>query len=291
MAPDDVPVADRMHKEMEGCVATLRIPPQMVKDALAHHRRRRRRRRITVAGAAAAIAAVGIAAGSIAASGPSYGPHAQARLTAAYVLAHVRKNLGASAGKSVIEIRGTGPGQLRWVMWSDQGTGQITTESFDSSGRLKTETAVVTAGTSMRVTSVDFAARTWVVQTYTRPVVPSIGQEFKSVPSDGAAFLQEMQSGAAAVEGREVIRGNEAIRLRLTGQANVPGRVTDVWISAATYLPISISISNRDPAWSVAEDIAWLPPTPGNLRHFTVTIPAGFTQARYPVPSASHGEG
>src|SRR5580658_3276367 len=290
MINDDLRVAERLRMGMEGCVTDLRMRPSMISGTLRRHRRRRLRRRAALFGGIVTVAA-GTAAGL--ASAPAvFGAHQVSpsfRLTASYVIARTAHSLGTGTGGSIAEVRGTGPGSLRWIRWYDQTTSRSTIEWFNQSGQLKNEAVLLPQGRTFHVTYINFPQKSWVRYTYSRPIVPSGGQEFRSLPFDRAGFQAAIVAGKAVIVGYQRVDGTDTIELRITAAATAPDRLTYMWIGRATYLPVRISIASTDPHRVVSEDITWLERSQRNLSRFTASIPAGFLQVQHSLPGGSGG--
>jgi hypothetical protein len=57
------------------------------------------------------------------------------------------------------------------------------------------------------------------------------------------------------------------------------GIAIDIWVDAATYLPVRIAVVSPD--ISVTSRYTWLPRTPQNLAPFDLKPPTGFTQRQH----------
>ena len=291
MTPDEFRTAESLHREMAGCVADLKIAPSLISGTVRRLRWRQRRRRAVLITGPVAVACAGLAGVLTTTGGHQPRPVTPAvRLTASYVLTRTTHSLSAGAGTSIAEVQGSGPGSLRWIQWTDEATGRSTIEWFGRDGKLANEATRTPSGRRFEVTYLNFAQKAWVRYTYSQPAEPTVpagGHEFSSLPSDRAGFLAAISSGRAVIAGYGRTGGTDTVELRVSGSG--PRRLTLVWISRATYLPVRIAITSADPRWTVTERISWLQRTAGNLRRFTVSIPRGFTEVRHPLPGDSGG--
>jgi hypothetical protein len=295
MTPEELCQAERLRREMEGCVTGLRIPPSLITGMLRRHTWRKRRKKAALITGPLAVAGVGAGIASLLAAGGVHLPRPVAppvRLTASYVITLTARSLNENTGQAISEVRGTGPGSLRWTQWDDQATRRSDIEWFGPGGELSTEAVTMRSGRKALVTLIDFRQKSWVRYAYvpaSSSSVPSAGREFQSLPSGRAGFQALISSGSAVIAGYQLINGTGAIELRITGQNHGPHRVTRVWINRTTYLPVRISIASTAPRWTVTEDITWLKRTPAILRRFTVSIPPGFSEVRHPLPGSKGG--
>ncbi len=222
MTPDEFRAEERLRREMEGCVTDLRIPPSLISGTLRRHRWRLRRRRtalvagpLAVAGVAAGLA-IALAAGNV---NPPPVVSPPVRLTASYVIIRAVHSLSAGSGQPITEVRGAGPGSLRWIQWTDQATGRRSIEWLGRDGRPANEAVLTSSGSKFQVTYIDFRQKTWTRTSYSQPQVPSApstGHAFQSLPLDRAGFQAAISSGRAVIAGYQRIYGTDTIKLRIT---------------------------------------------------------------------------
>src|SRR5207248_1251977 len=124
------------------------------------------------------------------------------------------------------------------------------------------------------VLTVDYAGRAWWTYRLDQPDVPSDVSWIAM--SDGPDDIRDtLRRLSLHVVGTERLDGQETIHLggpKPTGR----GIAIDIWVDAATYLPVRIAIVSPD--LSVTTRYTWLPRTPENLTAFDLKPPAGFTQ-------------
>ncbi|HEY2549492.1 MAG TPA: hypothetical protein VGI64_02835 [Streptosporangiaceae bacterium] len=186
-----------------------------------------------------------------------------------------------STSRMIVWARG---GQLRQVGLTADGK-----RLFDASST----TSIAPAG--QRLTSgygVDYKARTW-WHTVIRDNVgsaqaPPLSCNLADLPPpvgspvDWTTQVHEaLACGLYRPAGRQRIDGVEAIRLIQARRPAEPGQVPTretVWVSAATYLPVRVTVTWPDGRRDgfITGDFRWLPPTKANLAALRATIPPGF---------------
>ena len=251
---------------------------------------------VLLAAAAAAACVAGVLSG---------GGHAvpvrtsvPARLSADYVVDHVKAAVNASADNAIQYDLGRAPNSQTGVIEN------TATWNYASSGRELTLTQILGAGGSpvlgdlMTTTSdttvtitINYSNRTWSTTTYpwgyTTP--PNTAGPLPQTTVQAADALRDaIKAGSMTDVGPAEVDGQPAIQLV---QGSTKTGEIDMWVDPVTYLPIRTI--ETAPGESVASDQAirddykWLPDTAANLSLLTPAgaVPAGFTQ----VPNAGAG--
>jgi hypothetical protein len=219
-----------------------------------------------------------------------------ARLSADYVVNHVKAAVHAS-GNDVIEYDlGHAPnsqtGELEntatWA-YGNSARRVSLTQDLNAAGRpVLGYLMTVTPGKTVTIT-INYSSRTWTTTTYpfgsaTPANVP--GPRPQSKAQAAAALWDAVKAGSVTVVGPAEVDGQRAIHL-VQGSSRA-GEI-DMWVNPATYLPIrTIDTAPGDSVTSshaIRDDYQWLPDTAVNMRLLTAAgaIPAGFTR----VSSAS----
>jgi hypothetical protein len=251
---------------------------------------------VLLAAAAAAASVAGVVSG---------GGHAvpvrtsvPARVSADYLVDHVKAAVNASAASAIQYDLGRAPNSQTGVIEN------TATWNYANSGREVTLTQILGAGGSpvlgylMTATSdktvtitIDYSRRTWSTKSYpwghaTPPNTP--GPLPQTTVQAANALRDAVNAGSMIDVGAAEVDGQRAIHL-VQGSAKT-GEI-DMWVDPATYLPIRTT--ETAPGESAASDRAirddykWLPDTAANLSLLTPAraVPAGFTQ----VPDAGAG--
>ena len=257
---------------------------------------RRRGGLLLLAAAAAAASIAGVVSGG--GHAVPVRTSAPVRLSADYVVDHVKAAVNASADNAIQYDLGRAPNSQTGVIEN------IATWNYANSGREVTLTQILGAGGSpvlgylMTATSdktvtitINYGNRTWSTTTYpwgyaTPPNTPG---PLPQTPVQAADALRDAISAGSMTDlGPAEVDGQRAIQL-VQGSAKT-GEI-DMWVDTATYLPIRTI--ETAPGESVASDRAirddykWLPDTAANLSLLSPAgaIPAGFTR----VPNAGAG--
>ena len=258
-------------------------------------RARRRGGFALLAGTAAVAAGV---AGAFGAGAFSAGGHAApvrtsvpARLSADYVVNHVKAAVHAS-GSDVIEYdrqqaRNSRTGELEnTATWSYGNSARSVslTQILDADGRpVLGYLMTITPGKTVTIT-INYSSRTWSTTTYpfgsARPA-NAPGPLPQSLAQAAAALWDAVKAGSVTEVGPAEVDGQRAIHLV---QGSSQAGEIDMWVNPATYLPIrTIDTAAGESVTSshaIRDDYQWLPDTAVNMRLLTPTgaIPAGFTQ-------------
>ncbi len=295
---------------MERFTEDIGTPHGLARKAYRH----RQKRRMTARAATAATAATALTAGALAvagvtrAAGPAGGHHGQATQTAAdaYVVTRVEHALAQPAlgndleyartvfqpgttlqavGPAVLQIsHRPGPGSP-WavgyaVHWMYHGAMRMS--ALAPGGQPVFDLSIAATGTAPgRSIMVIYHNKSWWQAPLPRdpgggpgPVACRPGIELGPGPGNGwPAFIRgELKCGGLAVTGRQVVDGIDAIKI--TGARS---GIT-LWVSPSTYLPVRLILGR-----AVRQtDFQWLAPTPANLAHMKVQVPAGFRQVPAP---------
>ena len=142
----------------------------------------------------------------------------------------------------------------------------------------------------MRITTVDYSARTWTSR-------PTRQDAIVSLADDPALLRREVALGLWRVAGHVTIDGRPALELvwkaspaRGAWPVGSPDRSGELrrtlWVDAHTYLPIRQRIrlgsSSSGPFSAITADYRLLPATPANLARLQPVIPKGFTRTHEP---------
>jgi hypothetical protein len=221
-----------------------------------------------------------------------------ARLSADYVVDHVKAAVNARAASAIQYDLGRAPNSQTGVIEN------TATWNYANSGREVTLTQILGAGGSpvlgylMTATSdktvtitIDYSNRTWSTTSYpwgyaTPPNTP--GPLPQTTVQAADALRDAVNAGSMTDVGPAEVDGQRAIHLV---QGSTKTGEIDMWVDPATYLPIrTIETAPGESAASdraIRDDYKWLPDTAANLSLLTPAgaVPAGFTQ----VPDAGAG--
>lgn len=263
MLTEDQVVA-RLHAD----VNDIQAPASLAAVVRRRHKRRTRALLISTAipVAAAAVAVVAVVAA------PNQ-PTAPDVRNAAYVTDHAIAALDA-ASRKVVHIRGAISGQTL-EQWRDPAGSRWRVDELGPDGRLRRAMLVNGPDDGTRtVLTVDYTGRAWWTYRLEQPDVPSDVSWIAM--SDGPDDIRDtLRQFSMHVAGTERVDGHDAVHLsgpKPTGR----GIAIDIWVDAATYLPVRIAIVSPD--MSVTSQYTWLPRTAENLTPFDLKAPAGFTQ-------------
>jgi hypothetical protein len=113
--------------------------------------------------------------------------------------------------------------------------------------------------------------------TWSRTTIHQVPEISDITPGAGmynpADLAREIAQGQWQVMGATRLDGQEAIELRETAKGTI-SPLQYLWVSAQTHLPLFSKDSHGD-----EEYISYLPPTPANLAHLRVPIPAGYSRS------------
>jgi hypothetical protein len=258
----------------------------------ARGRSRRRGGLVLLAGAAAAAAAgvVGVISGG--------GGHAApvpvsvpVRLSADYVVAHVRAAVNASATSDIQYDLGHVPNSQTGVLentatWAYGNSDREVslTQDIGANGKpVLGYLMTVTRDKTVTIT-INYSSRTWSTRTYpwgSARNANTPGPQHATTDQASDALRAAIKAGSMTDGGSAEVDGQRTIHL-VQGSAKT-GEI-NMWVDPATYLPVRTI--DTAPGESVAssrairEDYKWLPDTAENMRPLTPAgaIPAGFTQ-------------
>ncbi len=313
-----------LREGLDRLTAGAEVPPGIVGRARRRHRQRRMAIRTTAAaGLALVIAVAAVVAVGGARRAPRGGGGPVQTVAYVTSRAQQALAAQAAEGQAIEEERISGPGLRfgltvlnmaltfeknptgsavvpgllagvtapRMVAWTYRG--RSLSEGISATGALVFHNTfrTVTTRSGRQVTQVlgaAYPARTrWhtIVRGLSGPA-PSVCQMGLVTPSDSnwrADLSRLLSCGRFRLDGRQRVDGADAIRLVSVPRRSVPAQET-VWVSAATYLPVRVSVTWRPghgPRRVLSYDYRWLPPTTANLAawHAAVRramIPPGF---------------
>lgn len=255
---------------------------------------------LAAAAAAASVAGVVSGGGHAVPAGTSAPVHTgiPARLSADYVVSHVKTAVNASAGSAIQYDLGRAPNSQTGVIentatWEYAGSGQeVTLTQILGAGGSPVLGYLMTATSNKTVTiTINYSSRTWSTTSYPwgYATPPDTAGPLPQTTVQAADALRDaVNAGSMTDAGPAEVDGQRAIHLV---QGSTKAGEIDMWVNPATYLPIRTI--ETAPGESVASDRAirddfkWLPDTAANLSLLTPAgaVPAGFTQ----VPNAGAG--
>jgi hypothetical protein len=224
------------------------------------------------------------AGGPAAGAGPTVNPDLR---TASFVVAKMKA--ATAGGPYVVVETGNAPDSTTGAVvhsksWFLPGGTSSRDEIDDAAGRPVSAVVSTSNGDgTTRVVSVDYAAKTWSVRTYSD--APAGGPApLRQTPAQNADRLRADQlDGRATLVGPATIDGEQTLELR-EGSVSVGQQLT--WVDADTYLPVrEIDTAPGGSATSdstIQTDDQWLPATADNVKLITAAaaIPSGFTEIR-----------
>jgi hypothetical protein len=243
---------------------------------------------VLLAGAAAAASVVGVvsAGGGHAVPARTSVP---VRLSADYVVDHVRAAVKANADSDIQYGVGRAPNSrtgvpentATWVYGNSDREVSLTQDLGVSGRPVLGYLMTVTRDKTVTIT-INYSSRTWTTTTYPwGSAAPANTPGPRPVTADQAsdALRDAVKAGSMTDDGSAEVDGQRAIHL-VQGSAKT-GEI-DMWVDPATYLPIrTIETAAGESAASsgaIREDYKWLPDTAANLRLLTPAgaIPPGF---------------
>jgi hypothetical protein len=266
--------------------------PELLDGALRRHKARRTRGRLLFPGLAVGVAgAVVLSVASVAVPGRSVrtAVHPKAQ-TVAYVVSRAQSAM-AAADADVLRIQTHMPDGWMYTLWFEvRPVLQLRIDVQSPSGPLQD-----TFADGSRVLTVDFRNRIW--WTVQRPrssgsqvtlMLP--GEAMVPLLSAGTGFgglwlptpqnlRHELADGAFRLAGRQASNGARLLHLQGTGASD---RGVNIWVNAASYLPVRSSMlvrvqTGRRLGWMLLSSrLTWLSATRPNLVVLTPRIPAGF---------------
>jgi hypothetical protein len=257
-------VAARLHADVDDIHAPANL-------AAAVRRRHTRRARTLMTMTAVPIAAAAVAVVAVVAA-PTQPTQPNLR-NAAYVADHAVAALDAASDR-VAHIRGA-IGERTLEQWRDPAGSRWRADETGPDGKPRRAMLVTGPDDGTRtVLVVDYAERAWWTYRLDQPEEP--GEVWRHAASDGPVDIQNLLRRLSLhVVGTERVDGQDTVHLggpKPTGE----GIAIDIWVDAATYLPVRIAFVSPD--LSVTSRYTWLPRTPENLAPFDLKSPAGFTQ-------------
>ena len=248
----------------------------------------------TAAAAAASVVGVISAGGGHAAPGRAGVP---VRLSADYVVDHVRAAVNASANSDIQYELGHAPNSrtgvpentATWVYGNSDREVSLTQDLSANGKPVLGYLMTVTRDKTVTIT-INYSSRTWSTRTYPwgsagNANTPGPQHVTKDQASD--ALRAAIKAGSMTDDGSTEVDGQRAIHL-VQGSAKT-GEI-NMWVDPATYLPVrTIDTAPGESMASsraIREDYKWLPDTAANMKPLTPAgaIPAGFTQ----VPDAGN---
>jgi hypothetical protein len=235
-----------------------------------------RRRHTRRARALMAVAVAPVAAATVAVVALTAAPTQPNLRNAAYVTGHTVAALDAASAR-VMHVQGAIGGQTL-EQWRDPAGARWLVDEIGPDGKPRRAMLVTGPDDGARtVRTVDYTGRAWWTYRLEQPAEPSDVSWIATL--DGPDDIQDaLRLWSLHVVGTERVDGRDTVHL---GGAEPTGRgiAIDIWVDAATYLPVRIAIVSPD--LSVTSRYTWLPRTPQNLAPFDLKPPAGFTQRQH----------
>jgi hypothetical protein len=315
-------VEELLTEQMREQAEAVAWRPELLDGALRRHKSRQARRRVVfpalVVGLAGAIAA-SVALAPADRSAPAVRPKAQ---TVAYVVRRTRSAV-AAAGGDVLRVRSLvsdGWSMTAWFYGGDLG--QVRIDSVSPSGVTQdffydpVRTVIVDYRTRTWWTesNVPTKAELQHLRSYLRshpqPRTAEPG-EVRLVPGEviaaeaafggpgallptPATIRNELTDGSLRLEktvtedGRRLLllRGNDEKLLPVPLKPLSGDHTVELWVSAASYLPVRSVVGQGPHAPPLESEFSWLPATTANVAVFTPIMPAGF---RHQAPQCPCG--
>ena len=277
-----IDVEELLAAELHSRANAVTWQPALLDGALRRHRKRELRQRAALAAGAACVAsAVLVASATAALSGQRVLPGQSGVKTVAYVLSRVRSAVG-TARADVLEVRSQLGNGWSYTAWFDPATGKSRVDEQPPAGG-----PVFFYFRWSRTIIVDYQARTYVtghlsapMRQLLLPVTVSWGG-LAALPTP-AVIRRALASGSFRLVGVDTVHGQRLLHYRGTdklpslGPADGGYHTLDIWINAATYLPVK-SVTGVGPYTPrMRSTFTWLPATRQNLAVFTPQIPTGF---------------
>jgi hypothetical protein len=282
-------LADELHRRADA--VTWR--PALLDNVLKRHRERALRRRATTSAAVmgVAIAVLAVSVSAIASSHPIR-PARPTVQTVAYVVGRTRSAVSA-VGADILEVHSRLSNGWSYSAWLEPAAGDSRVDMLPPAGA---GGALFYYSDRLRAVLVNYQTKTYstasligpglgvardLMQLSVFPVSVSWGNFGPGLPTP-AVIRQELASRSFRLVGTETVNGQRLLHLR--GASTLPplgprgwGYDTlDIWISSATYLPVS-SVTGLGPyAPRVYSTFKWLRPTRQNRAVFAPEIPSGF---------------
>jgi hypothetical protein len=248
--------------------------------------------RLTVAGA---LAAVAVLAAGLAGAGPlgpvsgrpgTAAPSARS-LPAIENAAYVTARMNASASgitTDVVQVQTTSGDGYTQDDWYGPRNNPVRLRTYGPGGRLLYD---ITETTHL-ITVVDYAGHDWWTYPNTPSALPAAtacgvpgcvivkpGTRGRNgIPFPPTLIKSLIQQGTYRVRQTGFVHGQRAVELTASRPG---GLVVQLWVSAATFLPLRLSSTDGYPGSDLRSDTYYLAPTPANLAGFRLTMPAGFT--------------
>jgi hypothetical protein len=265
-------VAVRLHAGVDDIHAPANL-------AAAVRRRHTRRTRALIGMTAVPVVAAAVAAVALVAA-PTR-PNQPNLRNAAYVAGHAVAALEGAADR-MAHIRGTVTAQgidgQTLEQWRDPAGSRWRVDAIGSDGRPRRAMLVAGPDDGTRtVLTVDYAERAWWTYHLEQPDTPS-DVSWISMFDDPDDIRDALRLWSLHLVGNERVDGQDTVHLggpKPTGR----GIAIDIWVDAATYLPVRITVVSPD--LSIVSRYTWLARTPQNLAPFELKAPAGFTQRQH----------
>lgn len=282
-------LTEQMHREADA--AAWR--PELLNGALRRRKIRRARGRVLIPAMAVGVAAAVVASVALADAGrvapARIAPKVQ---TVAYVVNRAKSAITA-ADEDVLEVQTRAASGWSYTLWFEvRPVLQLRVDVANTSGWSEEVFA-----DGFRITTLDFQNHTWwAVQlpSGARPkhailMVP--GEAMVPLMTVGSGLggalalptpqnlRRELADGKFRLAGQETIDGTRVLHLQ---GASPSDRSVNIWVNAASYLPVRSSelirsqTGNRLGWLRLNSRLTWLPATVANLAQLRPGIPAGF---------------
>jgi len=268
-------VAARLHADVDD----IQAPANLATVVRRRHTRRARAlmTMTAVPVAAAVVAAVALAAAPNQPNQPNQSTRPNLQ-NAAYVTDQAVAALDAASGK-VMQLRGAisekTTGSKTLEQWRDPGSSRWLVDEIGPGGTPRRAMLVNGPDDGTRtVLTVDYVDRAWSTYRLAQPGVPS--DVWWIDMFDGPNDIRDaLRLWSLHVVGTERLNGQDTVHL---GGAKPTGNgiAIDIWVDAATYLPVRITVASPD--LSVTSQYTWTPRTPEALKVFDLKPPPGFTK-------------
>jgi len=270
---------DRVAVRLHAGVDDIHAPTNLA--AAVRRRHKRRTRALTGLTALSMVAAAVAAVALVAAPTRPTRPDQPNLRNAAYVAERAVAALEGAADR-MAHIRGTiaaqGMDGQTLEQWRDPAGSRWRVDALGPDGQPRRTMLVAGPdGGTRTVLTVDYADRAWWTYRLEQPDTPS-DVSWISMFDDADDIREALRLWSLHLIGNERVDEQDTVHLggpKPTGR----GIAVDIWVDAATYLPVRITVVSPD--LSMVSRYTWLARTPENLTPFDLKAPTGFTQRQH----------